>query len=157
MAIEVMIHSEQANGLRTKSVRALLRQETNYRLVEVVLPADTDAAAAVSSRAGALWQTGAVVDVTWWLAARERSFKAYYYAIIRAVEGVRMAGGTLDMALAAGLEAVNANSVKRAEFDQWRSMAQLGAESIVDTKDKRDLLVAILSFANAGLIGGARI
>jgi len=84
-----------------------------------------------------------------------KQYKAYYYAVLRSVDGVRAAGGTLDMALGAGLQAINQDEAKRAEFDQWRSMCQLVNPETV--QDKRDLLVALLAFANAGLVGGARL
>lgn len=155
--IEAIVVEASANGLRTQSVKALLREGQAVKAVEVVRPLGEDAAAFVAANTAALWATATAADITMWLAARERAHRAYYYAVIRAVEGVRAAGGTLDMALAAALTAVDQVSAKRAEFDQWRAMTQLDAGNIQTTQDKRDLLMAVLAFANAGLVGGARL
>ena len=155
--METLVIEEKANGLRTKAVVALLRDGQAVRRCEVVINQAQDAAAFVVTHAAELWPGAAAADLAWWLAVRERQYRAYYYTVLRAVDMQRAAGGTLDMALAAALAAINANDTKRAEFDQWREMAQLKAADIQTTQDKRDLLVAVLAFVNAGLIGGARL
>ncbi len=155
--MESLVIEEQANGLRTKAVTALLKEGQTVRQCQIVLAATDNAAEYVASHAGELWPRALAADVTWWMAVRERQYRAYYYAVLRAVDMQRAAGGTLDMALAAGLAAINADDTKRAEFDQWREMAQLRPGDIQSTQDKRDLLVAVLAFVNAGLIGGAKL
>lgn len=153
--MDYIVTDEQANGLRTKSVTVLMKDNAAYRRAEVVLPAGTDAATWMAANGASAWAAGSAVDASWWLAAKERQYKAYYYTVLRSVDGVRAAGGTLDMALGAGLQAINLDETKRAEFDQWRTMCQLVNPETV--QDKRDLLVAVLAFANAGLVGGARL
>ncbi len=153
--MDILIIEEKANGLKTKAVGVLLKDGQIVRRCEVVVDQAEDAAGYVQSHAVELWAEATTTDMAWWLSIRERQYRAYYYAILRAVDGVRDAGGSLDMALAGGLQAINADADKRAEFDRWRTMCQLTDPQTV--QDKRDLLMGLLLFANSGLIGGAKL
>ena len=150
--MQIQLYSERQNGLSTKSLRVLLRQNQDYRLGEVVLPLDADALDVLADQHQALWDGGEIVNIAWWIAATQRRYREYFYGIQIAVDGARLAGGTLDILLAAGLQAIAQDDTKAAEFAQYRSI--LGLSDIVNDTEKRDLMNLIITWSNAGIIGG---
>lgn len=153
---------ELGASIRSKSVTVLLRKEdesgvVEYRSAEVLVPndaPDTKSWIAANVTNDVLWESGSAAVEGDFMAAYQRKYRKYHYRILQAVQRTMAAGGSLDTIIAAALEAIGSVTAKKGEFDLWRSLLGISAAEVTDTKSKRDLLMAILAFANSGIIAG---
>jgi hypothetical protein len=156
MAISKFVDDTQTvKGSRAKSVFVFLGQDEprSFRRAEVQMPAQADVSEFLAGmQDAALWQLGSEISQAAFIAAQERMLEDYYYNIMAVVVGVQMSEGSLDMALAAGLNAVAQYAPKAAQFSQWRGM--MGLTNPETPQDKRDLLFGLLTFANTGILAG---
>jgi hypothetical protein len=153
---EADVQAEVAAGLRVKNVLVVLTDPdtSESRLVEIPLvPNDASAESILEGiDQEALWAKGDPVSDQGMMTMRESRLSGYYRNILIAVDKVRASGGTIDMALASGLNEI-AKSVKaRANFDSMRAWAQL--INPTTTEEKRLLLLLIKQFALEGIVMG---
>lgn len=145
---------------RTQSAWLILENDkgsTAYRRVEVTgIPRDLTDEVAVREyidermAVAKLWQRGEEAEVAQFEKADERGLGDYYQGILRAVERTRRSYGTLDMALAAGLEAIGRSKRKQADFETYRSWAGLGDPQ--GAMEEVMLLLLMQNFALQGLV-----
>jgi hypothetical protein len=150
----VNIVKEMPTGLRTKSIFVAVQDDDTGEARLVELPGvwiDEDAQTHVEAlRKRDLWQAGEPTDREVFDLADEGSgTRKYYKFILRAIERAQIAGGTLDTAVAAGLDAIARNNKRKAQFDgrrAWMGLTQPGT-----VEEKRALLLAMEVFALRGL------
>lgn len=150
---DILIVEQKPNGLVTKSVFYLARNDNAYRRGEVVLPLADDAVAYASANADALWETASqIVSIEWWWGAVERAYRDYYFAVIGAVNAARAVSTDIDVVIGAGLDVIATQPVKAFEFASWRALVALDAPETM--AEKRELLNAIITFATTGVVSG---
>lgn len=160
MAITYRIEKRIPTSRRHQSAWLVLENDKgqgSYRRVEVTripnsLTDDAELRAYIDERltAANLWRRGQDAEVTQFEKADERGMEGYYRGILRAIEKTRRSKGTLDMALAAGLEAIGRNKRKQADFDTYRSWA--GLENPQTAFEDTMLLLLMQNFALQELI-----
>lgn len=154
--MDIRIHREHKSNLKRKAVTVIVKSETNYKLAEVVMPVDADSLSTAQAQVDALWAGGVSIESSMgfamWIAARQRQYRDYFYAIHVALEGQRVSGGTLDSLISAGLTAIQADSSQASDFASWRTMMKLSEPQ--NDSEKRDLVALMVSWSTAGIIGG---
>lgn len=160
MAIIYEIESLVPTSRRTQSAWLILENDsgsTAYRRVEVTgIPRGLTDEVAVREHIderwslAKLWSRGRQTDEARLEKAKERDLTDYYQGILRAVERTRRRHGTLDMALAAGLEWIGQNKRKQADFETYRSWA--GLDDPQGAMEEAMLLLIMQNFALQGLV-----
>lgn len=141
------------NGLKNESVVLLLTDTDtgSRRSVEVVGAAGHDPAATGDLQE--LWAQGAAVSELEVERTKSAKREGYYRKILRGINEVREASGSLDAALAAAQVEIARNQKAAAEFAQLQMW--FGLQSPADLNEKRQLLLLIQNFALTGLAQGA--
>ena len=89
-----------------------------------------------------------------WRDAQLRQAEWYYINIVRAIETVRLAEGTLNEALVAGLAAINDENAPdvfgASEFEDYQQWMDFGSPPSIE--ERRTALLLIENFALIGLM-----
>jgi hypothetical protein len=161
MTITLEIEELVPTSQRTQSAFVVLKNERGaqvaYRRFEVVgVPRDLADDQAVLAwidehrKPPKMWSAGQDVDEAAFLRTEERNLGAYYRRILADIDRTRRDGGTLDMALGAGLGAIGLSPRKKAAFDEYRRWLKL--EDPQTAGEKAQLLLLMQNFALTGLV-----
>jgi len=156
MTISYIIEAEVPTGLKTKSVILLLRDNGNYRRYEHAgLAVEVDVEGLLTAPVlNWIWSQATTITQQQWRDAQLRQVAWYYVNIVRAIETVRLADGSLNEALVAGLAAINDEdapdvfgSSAFADYQEWMDFG-----SPPSIEERRTALLLIQNFALIGLM-----
>ncbi len=150
MAITYFIGSEQRVGISNKSCLVYLKQDdpaVEYRRASLLLPLDQDANEAISTSLDNCWKQANNIVEQEFTRAKHATLADYYRNVLTAVAKAKANGGTLDVLIAVGLEAISKNGTAQAAFKEWQAF-------YTDSTPKVVLLQEIRLFALEGLQAG---
>ncbi len=153
--MDYLIEKEIPTGLKSKSVVVLLAEGGAYRRFERAgLPLEANVEELITAPVLTyMWDHAAPISEQAYLDAQLRSSRAYYLNILWQIEKQRRISGTLDMALGAGLVAINdapPAAFGAAAFAGYREWLELGNPQ--SAGEKRAALLLMQNFALLGLM-----